>query len=58
MSCLKEMIKKSKEKDTDKTKTKAETRQKIKWQSYISETRQKDKTKLHFLSERRSIIDI
>ena len=30
MSCLKEMIKKSKEKDTDKTKTKAETRKKIK----------------------------
>ena len=52
------MIKKSKEKDIDKRKTKAETRQKVKWQSYISETRQKDETKLHFLSEKRSIIDI
>ena len=52
------MIKKSKEKDTDKTKTKAETRQKESDKATFLKQDKKKVTKLHFLSERRSIIDI
>ena len=55
---LKEMIKKSKEKDTDKTKTKAETRQKESDKATFLKQDKKKVTKLHFLSERRSIIII
>ena len=52
------MIKKSKEKNTDKTKTKAETRQKESDKTTFLKQEKKDKTKLHFLSERSSIIII